>query len=164
MQPNRNVYSSLNAGINHSNGVWLSDCNITSNVWLPLEQISLITQHCLWCSAHWCHMFVFCWLCEDECLPLQDHLLLVIRLWVLSHPVFLPAQLLDHHVCVTCLTVCAIHEFMFSQTAPLVSVVVGVVSTVVIIVTVVVITVCLLIVSKKYVHKKNSPGEDEITL
>ena len=56
---------------------------------------------------------------------------------------------------------------MFSQTAPLVSVVavvVGVVSTGVIIVTVVVVTICLLIVSKKYEHKKNSPGEDEITL
>ena len=63
--------------------------------------------------------------------------------------------------------VCCIHEFMFLlPTAPLVGilpVVVGVVCTGVIIVTVIVVIVCLLIVAK-HKHRKNSLGEDEITL
>ena len=54
-----------------------------------------------------------------SCLFLQDHLLLVIHLQVSNHPVSLPPLLLNHHVCVTCLTVCAIHEFVFFKQYPL---------------------------------------------
>ena len=47
-----------------------------------------------------------------NCLPLQDHLLLLVtHLWVLNHPVSLPPLLLSRHVCVTCLTLCAIQSF-----------------------------------------------------
>ena len=109
-------------------------------------------------------MFVFCLLYEVELSSLQDHLLLLIHLQVSSHPVSLPPLLLSHHVCITCLIVCAIHEFMFPPTAPLVSVlpvVVGVVATGVIIVTVVVVIVCLLIVVK-HKHRKNSLGKDSL--
>ena len=109
-------------------------------------------------------MFVFCLLYEVELSSLQDHLLLVIHLLVLSHPVSLPPLLLSHHVCVTCLTFCAIHEFVFLQTASLVSVlpvVVGVVATSVIIATVIVVIVCMLIVVK-HMPKNNSLGKDSL--
>ena len=55
-----------------------------------------------------------CLLHENELSFLQDHLqLLVTHLWLPSHPVSLPTLLFGHHVCVTCLTVCAVHEFIF---------------------------------------------------
>ena len=114
----------------------------------------------LWCSPHLClyvHVSVY-YTMRMNCLPLQVHLLLVvIHLWVLSFPVALPPQLLIHHVCVTCLTVCVLYMILcFLPTAPLVNVVpvvVGVVSGL-IIATVVVVTVCLLIVVK-HKHRRN---------
>ena len=116
-------------------------------------------------------MFVFCLLHEDELSFSSGSSLITDYSSVSIESTSVPPTTTPKPSCMCNLFDCVCNTVIYNvcffvQTAPLVSVspavVVGVVSIGFIIVTVVVITV--LILGKKYKCKKNSPGEDEITL
>ena len=121
-----------------------------------------IMQHCLWCSAHWCHMFVFCLLCEDELSSSSESSTIAGYSSVsIESPSITPTTTPQSPcMCNGPDFVCYSWVCFLLQTVPLVGVFLFVVSTSVIIVTVLVVIVCLLFVVKHHKHWKNSPGED----